>query len=89
MAARGLYNPKEYFRERLPTKVRKCGRCKPDRLEMGFEKARERMEKETNIIEQIKTRRYFNTALRTILSKEVRMKLKKKARYTVVNPDPF
>ena len=87
MSPRFGYNPKEYFRERLPNKVRRCRGCKSDRLEMGFEKARDLMENETNIIEQIKTRRYFNTALRFIFSKKMRMKLKKKGRYTVVNPD--
>jgi len=45
------------------------------------------MQKETNIIEIVKSRRYFNAALRFLLTKKQRMKLKERGRYTVVNPD--
>ena len=43
MKPRLLYNPKDYFRDALPSWVFFCKRCKHDRLEKGFEKARERM----------------------------------------------
>ena len=70
MKPRPFFNPKEYFRESLPSWVCFCKRCKPDRLERGFEKARERMQRETNIIEIVKSRRYFNAALRFLLTKK-------------------
>ena len=45
------------------------------------------MQRETNIIEIVKSRRYFNAALRFLLTKKQRMKLKERGRYTVVNPE--
>jgi len=45
------------------------------------------MQQETNIIEIIKSRRYFNAALRFLLDKKQRMRLKERGRYTVINPD--
>ena len=87
MKPRHLYNPKEYFRDTLPSWVCFCKSCKPDRLERGFEKARQQMQRETNIIEIVKSRRYFNAALRFLLTKKQRMKIKERGRYTVINPD--
>ena len=84
---RPCYNPKEYFRNLLPGWCCFCKGCKADRLEKGFELARQRLESETSIIEIIKSRRYFNAALRFLMSKQQRMKLKERGRYTVVNPD--
>ncbi len=45
------------------------------------------MATETNIIEIIKQRRYFNAALRFLMTKKMRMRLKERGRYTVVDPD--
>ena len=45
------------------------------------------MQQETNIIEIIKSRRYFNAALHFLLDKKQRMRLKERGRYTVINPD--
>lgn len=87
MKPRPLYNPKDYFRDTLPSWICFCKSCKPDRLERGFEKARERMQRETNIIEIVKSRRYFNAALRFLLTKKQRMRIKERGRYTVINPD--
>lgn len=66
---RRFYNPKEYFRDLLPKWLCFCASCKADRHERGFELARKRLASETNIIENIKSRRYFNAALRFLLSK--------------------
>lgn len=87
MKPRRFYNPKEYFRNLLPSWICFCQGCKADRHEKGFELARERMANETNIIEIIKSRRYFNAALRFLLSKKQRMRLKERGRYTLINPD--
>ncbi len=35
----------------------------------------------------IKSRRYFNAALRLLMSKKERMRLKERGRYIVINPD--
>lgn len=53
-----LYNPKEWFRTHLP-KFLVCKCCHPNRQEKGFAKARALLLNEVNIIEIIKTRRYF------------------------------
>ena len=45
------------------------------------------MQRETNILELVKSRRYFNPAIRFLLTKNQRMKLKERGRYTVINPD--
>ena len=64
-----LQNPKEYLRETCPSWLTFCKCFKPNREERGFLKARERLQGETNIVEIIKSRRYFNAALRFLLSK--------------------
>jgi hypothetical protein len=87
MQPRLFYNPKEYFRDLLPRWICFCKTCRADRLEKGFEEARRRMANETNILEIIKSRRYFNAALRFLLSKSQRMRLKERGRYKVINPD--
>ena len=87
MKARRFYNPKEWFRNFLPSWVCFCKSCKADRLEKGFELARKRMETSTNIIEIIKSLRYFNAALRLLMTKKQRLRLKEQGRYTVINPD--
>lgn len=80
-------DPKEYFRDSCPSWLCFCKSCKPDRQELGFIKGRERLQRETNIIEIIKSRRYFNATLRFLLTKNQRMRLKKRGRYTAINPD--
>ena len=67
---RRFYNPKEYFRDMLPGWLCFCKGCKADRVERGIELARKHMANETNIIEMIKSRRYFNAALRFLMSKK-------------------
>ncbi len=46
-----------------------------------------KLSKEINIVEIIKSQRYFNAALRFLLSKPQRMKLKERGRYTTIDPD--
>ena len=88
MVPRRCYNPKEYVRDLLPkVTLRICKCCRPDRLERGFEKARENLMKEINIIEIVKSRRFFNQALKLLLSKKKRMELKERSRYISIDPD--
>ena len=86
MSPRILYNPKDCIRDLCPTFV--CSRImKSNRRERAFENARDALEKEINIIEIIKSRRYFNGALKQLLSKKQRMKIKERSRYLTVDPD--
>ena len=45
------------------------------------------MSKETDIIEMIKSRRYFNLALKKLLSTTERVKLKEQSRYLCIDAE--
>ena len=45
------------------------------------------MEREINIIEMIKSRRYFKLCLNRLLPRETRIKLKERSRYIPLDPD--
>ena len=45
------------------------------------------MNQEIDIIEMIKSRRYFKLALRELLPSKVRMDLKQRSRYLLIDPD--
>ena len=62
------YNLKEFVRDLVPEKLRCCAFCKQDRKERYFELARERLMKEVNIMEIIKSRRYFTRAFKALLT---------------------
>lgn len=64
-----------------------CKCLKPDRLERGFEKARSQLLQEINIIEIVKSRRFFKKALKGLLSKKKRYELKERSRYYSIDPD--
>ena len=49
--------------------------------------AREKLDKEINIIDIVKSYRYFNSALHFLLTESTRMDLKERARYIAINPD--
>ena len=50
--------------------------------------ARKKLEKELNIIEMVKSRRYMYAAVRTLIPNEKeRLILKEKSRYIAINPD--
>ena len=49
--------------------------------------ARDRLEKEMNIIELIKSQRYFARALKSLIPREKRLQLREQTRYLVVDPD--
>ena len=50
--------------------------------------AREKLDKEINIIEIVKSWRYFENAFKFLLPEGKRIDLKERARYLVINPDP-
>lgn len=60
----------EYVKEMIPGWLccSKC--CKPGRYYAGFAKGRQKLQKESNIIEILKKLRYFEIALQELLTKQ-------------------
>ena len=50
--------------------------------------AREKLDKEINIIEIVKSWRYFELAVKSLLKERERIDFKEKSRYIAINPDP-
>ena len=61
--------------------------CKMNRQEKAFDKAREKLEKELNVIELIKSRRYFAKALKMLVPPETRLRLREQTRYLLIDPE--
>ena len=76
-------NFKLYLMDCLPRKAVCCRRSYQER---GIKIAIDAMHKEIDIIDMIKTRRYFAMALKKLLTSKQRMKLKEKSRYQCVDP---
>ena len=75
---------KDYFLSWVPDRIQ-C--CKLSRREVALNMARDRLEKEMNIIELIKSQRYFARALKSLIPREKRLQLREQTRYLVVDPD--
>ena len=73
-----------YMQDSLPNWL-KC--CKETRQERAIKKAITEMDKEINIIDIVKSRRFTNLALRKLLSHKDRMDLKERSRYLMIDPD--
>ena len=73
-----------YFRDCFPS----SSGCLKRRSEKyrAVQRAFNHLETETNIIQIVKSRRYFKLALKLLLKKEVRRKLKKECQYIEVGP---
>ena len=52
-----------------------------------MEMARKKLDQEINIIEIVKSRRFFKKALKILLSKKKRMELKERSRYISIDPN--
>ena len=50
--------------------------------------ARDKLDKEINIIDIVKSWRYFDSAIRFLLDERKRLDLKERSRYLMVDPDP-
>ena len=50
--------------------------------------AREKLDKEINIIEIVKSWRYFESALRFLLPEKKRLDFKERSRYIAIDPTP-
>ena len=83
MSPRPLSNPRDFVYKHLIC----CKRGKRSRLERAFEKAREELQNETNIIQIIKSRRFFEAALARLLTLEEITRLKKLSYFITVDPD--
>ena len=57
------------------------------RYNKAMNEAREKLEKEINIIEIIKQQRYFAKAINELIVPSKRFDLKEKSRYITINPD--
>ena len=63
----------------------KC--CKETRQERAIKRAITKLDKEIDIIEMIKQRRFFKMAMRKLFSAKDRMDLKERSRYIMIDPD--
>ena len=79
-----LRNLRDYMIDSLPNRL-KC--CKETRQERAIKKAITEMDKEIDIIEMIKSRRFFKMAIRKLLSHKDRLDLKERSRYIMIDPD--
>lgn len=70
----------------VPDCLKPCRCCKDSRTQQGVKKAIEKMNKETNIIDIIKSRRFFEAAIRKLLSREQIDVLKERSRYITIDP---
>ena len=76
-----------YFKDILNNFLSKCCQLSKSRREVAIEMARKKLNKELNIIEIVKSWRYFGRALHYLLPEKKRFDLKEKARYKAINPD--
>ena len=77
-------NLRSYVIDSLPGCLR-C--CKESRQERAIKKAITEMDQEIDIIEMIKSRRFYKMAFRKLLSDKERMDLKERSRYIMIDPD--
>ena len=77
-------NCKEWLISLIPTK---CICCTKNRREIAMEKAREKLNKEVNIIEIVKSWRYYERCLKYLLPEKTRMDFKERSRYITISPD--
>ena len=77
-------NLRQYAMDILPARL-VC--CKRTRKERGIQLAQDAMDREIDIIELIKSQRYFKLVIKHLLSPEMRMKIKERSRYIRIDPD--
>ena len=77
-------NLRDYVIDSLPNRL-KC--CKETRQERAIKKAITQMDREIDIIEMIKSRRFFHLAIRKLLTHKERVDLKERSRYSLIDPD--
>ena len=61
--------------------------CPPNRREIAMQMAREKLDREVNIIEIIKSWRYYERSLRFLLGERRKFDFKEKSRYHSINPE--
>lgn len=76
----------DWFYSCLPKRFTRC--CKRDRKSVALQMAREKLFKEINIVEIVKSWRYFDLAIKSLLDERQRIDFKEKSRYIAIDPDP-
>ena len=77
-------NLAEYVADKFP----KCLVCwKKGRRKRGIQKARAALEKEIDVLELVKSMRFFRMAIKRLLSKDEISKLKERSQFFTINPD--
>lgn len=79
-----LSNPRDAFCDLLPSCLQ-C--CRSNRRDASLQIGRDKLDKEINIIEIIKSRRYFKASLKLLLTKKQRERLQRKTQYIHVDPE--
>ena len=79
-----LRNLRDYMIDSLPKRLK---RCKETRQERAIKKAITQMDQEIDIIEIIKSTRFFHLAIRKLLTHKDRLDLKERSRYILIDPD--
>ena len=79
-----ISNQRDAICDRLPSF---CQCLRNNRLDKSFELGRTKLEKETNIIDLIKERRYFYASLKLLLTRRQRERLKQRTRFLLLNPN--
>ena len=79
-----ISNQRDAICDRLPNF---CQCLRKNRLDKSLIQGRTKLEKETNIIDLIKEKRYFNASLKLLLTRKQRKRLKERTRYLMLNPN--
>ena len=96
LADTGFFSQSEYIKLSIVPNLRNwCLSCVPrccfccgySRKEKALQLARAKLDKEVNIIEIVKSWRYFESAIRFLLTERKRLDLKERSRYLTVDPD--
>ena len=77
-------NLAEYVADKFP-KCLVC--CKKGRRKRGIQKARAALEKEIDVLELVKSMRFFRMAIKRLLSKDEISKLKERSQFFTIDPD--
>ena len=80
-------NCMSYMEGILPGVCFKPCDCRDSRSKLRKELALKKLDKETNVVDQIKTQRFLISAVKLLLSKEKRKELKQKSSYSVIDPE--
>ena len=64
----------------------RCQCCHKTRKQRGIDRALHLMQQEINIVETVKSRRFFRSAMKLLLSREQRLSLREHSNYILIDP---